>query len=257
MKESINQIKKELQFITAEDRRIQEWRKDERKGVRVLLEKWDKKQETKKKLMDEREEMLYFEKKEKDLGFTATAGIDEVGRGPLAGPVIAAAVILRTSEPPLGITDSKKLSEKKRNEFNEWIWTNASVGIGRAEAWEIDKYNIYQASKMAMKRAVDSLPQLPDSLLIDAMEIETDVRQTSLVKGDTRSVSIAAASIAAKVKRDEWMKQLAEKHPGYGFENHAGYGTKEHLQAIAGLGVTKEHRRSFAPVKEAVCITEN
>ncbi|TVP87930.1 MAG: ribonuclease HII, partial [Alkalicoccus sp.] len=245
MKESINQIKKELQFITAEDRRIQEWRKDERKGVRVLLEKWDRKQEIKEKLMKEREEMLHYEKKEKDAGFIRTAGIDEVGRGPLAGPVIAAAVILHTTEPPLGMTDSKKLSEKKRTEFNEWICTNASVGIGRAEAWEIDTYNIYQASRLAMKRAAADLPQLPDSLLIDAMEIESDVRQTSLVKGDTRSVSIAAASIVAKVKRDEWMKQLAEKHPGYGFENHAGYGTKEHLQAITDLGLIDEHRRSF------------
>jgi ribonuclease HII len=251
MKESINQIKKELESISAEDCRFQKWRKDERKGVRVLLDKWDRKQEMNKKLKKEREEMLYYEKKEKDLGYTSTAGIDEVGRGPLAGPVIAAAVILHTSEPPLGMTDSKKLSEKKRIEFDEWICTNASVGIGRAEAWEIDKYNIYQASKMAMKRAVADLPRLPDSLLVDAMEIEADVRQTSLIKGDARSVSIAAASIVAKVKRDEWMKQLADKHPGYGFENHSGYGTKEHLQAITGLGLIDEHRRSFAPVKEA------
>ncbi len=171
--------------------------------------------------------------------------------GPLAGPVVAAAVILGEDFYLPGLNDSKKVSESKREQFYKYIMEHAiCVAIGKATAAEIDELNIYQATKLAMSRAVDSLKIKPDYLLIDAMEIPITIPQKPIIKGDAKSVSIAASSIIAKVTRDRYMKDLGEKYPHFGFENHMGYGTAAHMESIEKYGIIDEHRRSFAPIKQ-------
>ncbi|HAA92132.1 MAG TPA: ribonuclease HII [Rhodospirillaceae bacterium] len=181
------------------------------------------------------------------------AGIDEVGRGPWAGPVVAAAVILDRSrvqqELLLGLDDSKKLTAKKREALFVLLPECAEIGLGRAEVDEIDTLNILQASLLAMRRAYDALSTPPQSALVDgnrAPDLPCFVE--TIVKGDGRSLSIAAASIVAKVSRDREMAELATSFPGYGWERNAGYGTKQHREALAELGVTPHHRKSFAPI---------
>ena len=177
-------------------------------------------------------------------------GVDEVGRGPLAGPVIAAAVILpRTLHPVLEhhLNDSKKVSPARREELFGLLQDCARFGVGRAEVGEIDEINILQATFLAMRRAYDGIGA--DHALVDGnRKPPLPCPVTCIVKGDSRSFSIAAASIIAKVTRDREMERLAESHPGYGWERNAGYGTAEHLEALRRLGVTPHHRRSFAPV---------
>jgi len=181
-------------------------------------------------------------------------GVDEAGRGPLAGPVVAAAVLLPRPLPDLlrrHLDDSKKLSAKRREELAAAILDCAEVGIGRAEAPEIDAVNILQASLLAMRRAVDRIRA--EHALIDGNQApKLACGLTLIVKGDSRSFSIAAASIIAKVSRDHEMRQLAQAYPGYGWERNAGYGTAEHLAALRRLGATPQHRRSFAPVREVL-----
>jgi ribonuclease HII len=188
-------------------------------------------------------------------GLRCVAGVDEVGVGPLAGPVVAAAVVLADQVDLPGLDDSKKLSAKKREALDAAIRTQAlGIGIGQVEPGEIDRLNIHRASLEAMRRAVDALETScpPDHLLVDARVVPNvrlpASRQTAIVHGDARDGSIAAASIVAKVHRDAIMRRLDERHPGYGFERHMGYGTAEHLDALRRLGATSEHRRSFAPV---------
>lgn len=178
------------------------------------------------------------------------AGVDEVGRGPLAGPVIAAAVMLDPTAIPEGLNDSKKLSEKKRDALHLTLSEGAHVSIAEASVEEIDQINILQASLLAMERAVAGLPTPPDHVLIDGNKIpkRLTIPATALVKGDGRSVSIAAASIVAKVVRDRIMRDLAQQYPGYGWDTNAGYPTKRHIFALGELGVTPAHRRSFKPV---------
>lgn len=180
------------------------------------------------------------------------AGVDEVGRGPLAGAVIAAAVILDPDNPIEGLTDSKKLSEKKRNFLSQEIEKKAlSWALGRAEIEEIDELNILYASMLAMKRAVESLSIEPDHCLIDGNRCpDLDCTSEAIVKGDLKIQSIGAASIIAKVARDNEMVELDNIYPGYGLAKHKGYPTKFHMQALQELGVTPIHRRSFAPVKK-------
>ena len=175
------------------------------------------------------------------------AGVDEAGRGPLAGPVVAAAVILDPGEEILFINDSKKLSEKKRESLYEEIMTRAvSTGVGIVEAEDIDKINILQATYEAMRRAVASLSPQPGILLNDAVVIPgLSLKQISIIKGDAKSISIGAASIIAKVTRDRIMRQWAEKYPHYHFEKNKGYGTAEHIEAIKEFGPCPLHRRSF------------
>ncbi|RID92955.1 ribonuclease HII [Gemmobacter lutimaris] len=177
-------------------------------------------------------------------------GIDEVGRGPLCGPVTAAAVILDPAHLPQGISDSKTLSSATRERLAEEIHASARVGIGHASVEEIDALNILQASFLAMRRAVAALGVTPGFALIDGNRLPPGLPCPGLavVKGDGRSLSIAAASIVAKVARDRIMVDLAQQHPGYGWERNAGYPTKDHLQALLDLGVTPHHRRSFRPV---------
>lgn len=182
------------------------------------------------------------------------AGVDEVGRGPLAGPVIAAAVILDPDNPIEGLRDSKKLSEKKRVQLDVIIREKAKAfAIGRAEVDEIDDINILHASMLAMRRAVEQLDITPDHVLVDgnrAPDISYPV--TPIVKGDDKEDCIAAASIIAKVLRDNEMLQMHEDYPVYGFDKHKGYPTKVHMQAIKEHGITQHHRQSFRPVREAM-----
>ena len=181
------------------------------------------------------------------------AGIDEAGRGPWAGPVVAAAVVLeRVRLPPdlaAGLDDSKKLSAKQREALFEGIARHAAVGVGAADVGEIDALNILAATLLAMRRAVDALPLAPDFALVDGTHApQLDCPARCIIRGDASSCSIAAASIVAKVTRDRAMAVLAGECPGYGWERNAGYGTPQHAGALEELGVTRHHRRSFAPV---------
>lgn len=224
---------------------------DERKGVQASLAKWKRKQEKERKLKEKFFEMTAYERKYRAQGFQTIAGVDEVGRGPLAGPVVSAAVILPDDFYLPGLNDSKQLSEKKRDEFAAIIKSKAiAVGLSMIHADEIDKINIYQGAKKAMNLAIASLSHSPDVVLIDAMKLELPYASESIIKGDAKSISIAAASIVAKVARDEWMKELAEQYPAYGFAQNMGYGTKEHTEAIQKFGVTPYHRKTFSPIKE-------
>lgn len=195
---------------------------------------------------------LHFELLAQERGFRAVAGIDEAGRGPLAGPVVAAAVILPDQFDLPGLTDSKKLTEKQRDKFYPQIRQQAkAVGIGVASVVEIDKINILQATLLAMQRAVSRLSQLPDHLLIDGITpLPLKISQQTLKKGDSRSLSIAAASVVAKVVRDRIMYSFSKQLPEYGFSKHKGYGTRQHRQAIARFGPSQQHRKTFAGVKE-------
>ena len=186
-------------------------------------------------------------------GVTRVAGVDEVGVGPLAGPLVAAAVILPPECAVRGIDDSKKVHHARREALRVAIEACAIAdGIGIVEAGEVDRLNTYWASIEAMRRAVAALPVAPQQVLIDARHIPgLAVPQVALVKGDARSYSIAAASIVAKVRRDAMMTALEERYPGYGFARHMGYGTAEHLAALARLGPCPAHRRSFQPVAQA------
>ena len=177
-----------------------------------------------------------------------TAGVDEVGRGPLAGPVVSAAVILDFKNIPKGINDSKKISKKKRELLSKEITKNSIISIGHASVEEIDKINILQASLLAMKRAVEGLSIKASIVLVDGIycpDIKNECH--SIVSGDSKSLSIAAASIVAKVYRDKIMREYGLKYPGYKWEKNSGYGTKEHIEAIQRLGVTPIHRTSFNP----------
>lgn len=183
-------------------------------------------------------------------GFACVAGVDEVGRGPLAGPVTAAAVVLDPDNIPDGLNDSKKLSAKRREALYDILFDVADVSIGNASVEEIDEHNILRASHLAMERAVAGLSMTPDHLLIDGNLIPRGFTQSSqfVIKGDTLSQSIAAASIVAKTWRDRVMWDLAQQFPGYGWETNAGYPTKSHRLALENIGVTPHHRRSFKPV---------
>ena len=185
-------------------------------------------------------------------------GIDEVGRGSLAGPVYSAAVVLNQitnfdSKDFNQINDSKKLSEKKREKLFDYIIDISKFGIGICTVEEIDHLGIQQAVKVSMIRAVESLEIQPDHLLIDNMKLDLDIPQTSIIKGDQISKSISSASIIAKVSRDNLMKnQISNNYPMYKFEKNKGYGTKEHMDAIKNFGITKQHRKSFEPIKSMI-----
>lgn len=198
-------------------------------------------------------DLLKYEKELYEKNISLIAGVDEVGRGPLVGPVVAAAVILPKNYELFGLTDSKKLSEKKRDAFYEILQTDAiAIGIGVISAKIIDEVNIYEASKLAMKEALSNLKIKPEYVLIDAMPLDLDVDSTSIIHGDALSLSIAAASVIAKVTRDKMMYDLDKIHPEYGFAKHKGYPTKQHLQAIKKYGVLDNYRFSYKPVKNVV-----
>ncbi|MEL6642581.1 MAG: ribonuclease HII [Pseudomonadota bacterium] len=188
-------------------------------------------------------------------GHARVAGVDEAGRGPLAGPVVAGAVVLEPGVQIPGLNDSKKLTAKAREALFPVIEETCDVGVGIATVAEIDEINILRASHLAMLRALDALPLAADYALIDGNLIPRDAPLPCepVVKGDARSLSIAAASIIAKCTRDKIMVDLAQQYPGYGWEKNAGYPTKAHIEALERLGVTPHHRRSFAPVHKILC----
>ncbi len=191
-----------------------------------------------------------FERAAQARGLPLVAGVDEVGRGPLAGPVTAAAVVLDPDNIPEGLNDSKKLTAKKREALFELILATADVSVAHASVEEIDEINILRASHLAMERAIAGLSKTPDHLLIDGNMVPRGVTMSNetLVKGDGRSVSIAAASIVAKITRDRIMVDLAQQFPGYGWETNAGYPSKQHKEALLQQGITQHHRRSFKPI---------
>lgn len=196
-----------------------------------------------------------YEKKYWNMGFNNIAGVDEVGRGPLIGPVVTACVVLPHNFKLEGLTDSKKLSEKKRNEFCEYIKQNAlSYSIGVVGPEEIDEINIYQASKKAMLLAIEDIRKKinVDYVFTDAMPLELDIPSLSIVKGDLKSITISAASVIAKVTRDNMMYELDKKYPQYKFGSHKGYPTKKHIEAINKYGLIEGYRKTYGPVKELI-----
>jgi len=199
-------------------------------------------------------EVINNYKYEKDLidkGIKLICGVDEVGRGPLIGPVVAAAVILPPNYKLEGLTDSKKLSEKKREQFYEIIKRDAvAIGIGVISEGRIDEVNIYEATKEAMYMAINNLIIKPEYILIDAMPLKLDIPNNSIIKGDLLSLSISAASVIAKVTRDHMLYELDKEYPMYDLKNNKGYGTKKHIEAIKKYGITKYHRLSYKPVSD-------
>ena len=251
---TIKEIKEELAKITElENPLFKKFEKDSRTGVQKEIKKRKKSIQAE---IDENlrlEGMLAYEKELYAQGISLIAGVDEVGRGPLAGPVVAAAVILPQNCKIKGLNDSKKIPKKKHEEIFQAVKENAlAIGIGIMDNHVIDQVNIYEATKLAMQEAISQLSPQPEHLLIDAMKLDLPISQTSIIKGDANSLSIAAASIVAKVTRDELMKDYDQQFPGYDFTANAGYGTAKHLEGLKKLGVTPIHRTSFEPVKSLV-----
>ena len=251
MKQTVKEIAEQLKsYPYREDGWIQQLKEDERKGVQQALLRWKRKGEKEQK----RQEM-HWKRHQFDRSFVSSgaqiAGVDEAGRGPLFGPVVTAAVILGDNiERLVDVNDSKQLSFEERERLERLIKEDAvaySIHIQSAE--KIDELNIYQATKQSMQRAVQQLSIEPELVLTDAMKLDLHLPVMDIVKGDEKSLSIAAASILAKTARDRLMKEYSEIYPAYGFERNAGYGTKEHLEAIRTYGVLEEHRRTFEPIR--------
>lgn len=251
---TIKEIKELLATVKELDSPVfLELEKDTRSGVQKEISKRKKNIQVE---LDENlrlENMLTYEKDLYKQGLTLIAGVDEVGRGPLAGPVVAAAVILPQGCKIKGLNDSKKIPKKKHLEVFQAVQDQAlSIGIGIIDNQVIDQVNIYEATKLAMKEAISQLSLQPQHLLIDAMKLDLPISQTSIIKGDANSLSIAAASIIAKVTRDELMKDYDSQFPGYDFSANAGYGTVKHLEGIEKQGITAIHRLSFEPIKSLI-----
>ena len=245
---SISEITRELKTLTSVsewESFIEKYREDDREGVNKLKDKANKSIEAYRAEVARIEAMKVYEKQYEDLGYIC--GIDEVGRGPLAGPVYAAAVVLPKDSPILYLNDSKKLTAKKRDELYDIIMKEAvSVGIGFRSHERIDEINILQATFEAMRDAISNLSVKPAVLLNDAVTIPgVNIRQVPIIKGDAKSVSIAAASIVAKVTRDRLMEEYDAKYPGYDFASNKGYGSESHIKALKEIGPCEIHRRTF------------
>jgi len=251
-KQSIAMLKRLFQSGDISEEILIELKQDERKGVRQLIERYEKQKRKEKALRQQFIEMTRYEKRAYDNGAQYVAGVDEVGRGPLAGPVVAAAVILPQDFELLGLNDSKQLNEATRNEFFNIIKEKAiCYAISAVESQTIDDMNIYEATKLAMRRSIQQLDRKPDHVLIDAVDLNgISCSQEAVIKGDTKSISIAAASVLAKVTRDHLMKEIHKAYPMYGFNSNMGYGTKYHIEQLKMRGATEYHRKSFAPVRE-------
>lgn len=247
----ISEIKDKLNQSNVSKELLVELSKDNRVGVKKLLESYYKNLEKEKSLKEDYYKRTIYERKCYSLGYHNVCGIDEVGRGPLAGPVVAAAVILKKDSYFSGLTDSKKLTKAKREElYNQILNDCIAYSIVELDNKQIAKYNIYNATKIAMTEAVQKLSVHPDFLLIDAMPLEIpNINSHSIIKGDAKSVSIAAASVIAKVYRDRLMEHYAVKYPYYDFENNMGYGTKKHLLGLEKYGVCDIHREDYEPIK--------
>lgn len=247
---TIKEIKEKLLAGNVPTELLDELSHDSRSGVQKLLSSYNKRMQKLAETRDAFDQRFTYERRywEKN---KIVAGVDEVGRGPLAGPVVTAAVILDQNFDLIEVNDSKKLTPQKRLTLYPKIFEQAiSVAIGVKSAQVIDEINIYEADRLAMAEAVNHLNIKPDALLVDAMVIPVDIPQEKLIKGDAKSNSIAAASIVAKVYRDKLMDDYAELYPAYDFKNNAGYGTAKHLAALKEYGPTPIHRKTFAPVNE-------
>ena len=248
---TIKEVKERLATINRLDHPLfEELIYDARAGVQSAINK--RKRELQKQVDEylRLEKMLTYEKELYAQGIQLIAGVDEVGRGPLAGPVVAAAVILPKNCKIPGLNDSKKIPKSKHQAIYQAVLDQGiSVGIGVKDNHVIDQVNIYEATKLAMLEAIHELEPQPQHLLIDAMKLDLPISQTSIIKGDANSLSIAAASIVAKVTRDQMMATYDQEYPGYDFAQNAGYGTTKHLEGLEKQGVTPIHRRSFEPIK--------
>lgn len=250
---SLASLKQDLADVTdPADPRLVTLAADSRKGAQLLLKQIQRRLDRQATAENAFQERLHFERQLWAAG-KLVAGIDEVGRGPLAGPVVTSAVILpQDFDIPL-VNDSKQLTPKERERLYPLILAQATaVSIGIGSSALIDQINIYQATRVAMQRAVLGLGVAPQHLIVDAMQIPVDLPQTRLIKGDAKSASVAAASIIAKVYRDHLMDTYDRLYPGYGFKNNAGYGTAEHLAGLADRGVTPIHRKTFSPVRKII-----
>ncbi len=251
---TITQLKRALPDWELTSELVEKLKADSRKGVRQLGQSCERKLIHRREERERLSRMMSWEKRFKERGFTLVAGLDEAGRGPLAGPVVAAAVVLPANCSLWGLTDSKSLQAKKREEFFSAIHSRAlGVGVGLVEPATIDCINILQASLLAMYRAVRDLEPVVDCLLLDGKDqipYFKSLHQQTLIEGESKSASIAAASILAKVTRDRIMVKADEDYPGYGFARHKGYPTTEHLQALRERGSTPIHRRSFRGVED-------
>ena len=248
---TIKEVKERLAMIDELDHPLfEELIYDARAGVQSAINK--RKRELQKQVEEDLrlEKMLAYEKELYAQGIHLIAGVDEVGRGPLAGPVVAAAVILPENCKIPGLNDSKKIPKTKHQAIYQAVLDQAlSIGIGVKDNRVIDQVNIYEATKLAMLEAIQELEPQPQHLLIDAMKLDLPISQTSIIKGDANSLSIAAASIVAKVTRDQMMTAYDQEYPGYDFAQNAGYGTTKHLEGLEKQGVSPIHRRSFEPIK--------
>ena len=251
---TIKEITAALKEATQMEPWMDEIAQDARAGVIKAWAQFKKRLEKIATLQRAHDEKLQFDASYLPHENAYIAGTDEAGRGPLAGPVVTAAVILPNyCKELLGVNDSKQLSKEKRNEFAERIKKHALYyAIHFQSAEEIDRLNIYEATRQSMLKSIEALEVTPHFIIVDAMTLHTTIPQASIIKGDAKSLAIAAASILAKTARDEYMEQLDQEFPEYGFAQHAGYGTKQHLQAIKQHGPTVHHRNTFEPIKSMI-----
>lgn len=247
---TINEIKDKLNDITdPSDPFLLSLKQDSRKGVQQLLKSWNQRYQKTLDLKQRFQKMMEIERDLYNQGYQYIAGVDEVGRGPLAGPVVTAAVILPKDFDEFEVYDSKQLSIEKRNYLYQKIQEKAiDISINVCSNETIDQINIYEATKKSMIESINNLKNC-DYLLLDAMNLDIKIPQKKIIKGDQLSISIAAASIIAKVTRDNLMIDYDKQYPGYDFKNNMGYGTKKHIQGIKKIGITPIHRKTFAPVK--------
>lgn len=249
--ETLSSLKKQLAAAPSFEL-LTELKSDSRVGVQKLLHSYYVKQQ-KAAVSEEKFRQRFILEQQYWQEFPYIAGIDEVGRGPLAGPVVSAAVILPKDFRSLEVNDSKQLTDAKRQElFLQIVEGALAIGVGVQSEQVIDEINIYEATRLAMAEAVGNLDIQPNFLFVDAMQVPVDVPQLKLIKGDAKSNSIACASIVAKVLRDRLMNSFAQAYPGYDFANNDGYGTKKHLEGLEKLGVTPIHRQTFEPIKSMV-----
>lgn len=253
-KQTIAEIKRIFESDKVEQDVLNKLRMDQRKGVQKLLNRYDAKQQKLFRLQQLYDQKREFEKHFLQEGESYLAGVDEAGRGPLAGPVVAASVVLPDDFKLYGLTDSKQLTREERDIYFDEIRDQAlTYHVAVIHEKQIDRVNIYEATKLAMLEALDNLNPLPHVGLIDAVKLSnTKMRTEAIIKGDGKSIAIAAASVLAKVTRDKLMEEMHEMYPMYGFSQHKGYGTKEHLAALQQYGPCEFHRKSFTPVLEAM-----
>ena len=251
MAKTIKEIAQLLNEATAYEDWMEDIQNDERSGVQKAWQQWKNRMEKREKLKEEHRLKVSFDASFLPFEGAFVAGVDEAGRGPLAGPVVTAAVILPTDcEALIGINDSKQLSKNMREAFAKTIKEHAiSYSIHFQSPEEIDRLNIYEATKQSMKASIETLDVQPHYVIIDAMTLPIQIPQKSIIKGDAKSLAIAAASILAKQARDQYMENLHKQYPHYGFDQNAGYGTKQHLEALDQYGPTEHHRKSFEPIK--------